>query len=166
MQTSCMTSDPREKRHHPKAQAKGHDHPYRKLAVMATVSFIAMYVLMYMMVDATSDVYPNVNQLYMAAMMTAPMVVIELLLMRTGRAKVAIFGAAAIALVASIALVRRQTAVSDREFLRSMIPHHSAAVLMCERAPLRDVEIKQLCRGIVSSQQAEIVWMKRKLDRL
>jgi uncharacterized protein (DUF305 family) len=147
-----------------------HRHSYRKLALMATGSFVAMYVLMYMMVDASSDVYPNINQLYMAAMMTAPMVVIELLLMRTmfphRRANVAIVSAAAVTLVASIALVRRQTAVSDEEFLRSMIPHHSAAVLMCERAPLKDVEIKELCRGIVSSQQAEIDWMKHKLQRL
>jgi hypothetical protein len=144
-------------------------HAYRKLLLMATGSFVAMYVLMYMMVDAFTDVYPNINQLYMAAMMTAPMVVIELLFMRAmfsnRRANVIIIAAAALTLIASITLLRRQAGVSDTEFLRSMIPHHSAAVLMCERAPLKDAEIKELCRGIISSQQGEIDWMKQKLAR-
>jgi uncharacterized protein (DUF305 family) len=145
-------------------------HPYRKLLFMATGSFVAMYVLMYMMVDAFTNVYPNINQLYMAAMMTAPMVVIELLLMRAmfpdRRTNLIIVAAATLTLIASIALLRRQAGVSDKEFLRSMIPHHSGAVLMCERAPLKDPQIKELCRGIISSQQAEIDWMKQKLAQL
>ena len=149
------------------ADAHEKTHAYRKLLFMATGSFVAMYVLMYMMVDAFSDVYPNINQLYMAAMMTAPMVIIELLLMRAmfpnRRANAIIVTAAALTLIASITLLRRQAGVTDTEFLRSMIPHHSAAVLMCERAPLKDAEIKELCREIISSQQAEIDWMKQKL---
>jgi len=40
-----------------------------------------MYTLMYAMVDSAQDVYHNVNQVYMAGLMTAPMVVIELSLM-------------------------------------------------------------------------------------
>ena len=74
-------------------------HPYRRLAIMAAASFAAMYVLMYMMVDAFGHALPNIDQAYMAAMMTAPMVVIELLLMRmmfpNRRVNLAIFGAAA-----------------------------------------------------------------------
>ena len=41
-----------------------------------------MYVLMYAMVDRMDNVVMNVNQLYMAALMAAPMVVIELVVMR------------------------------------------------------------------------------------
>jgi len=48
---------------------------YLRLLVMAVLSFISMYVLMYMMVDKFEDVYPNLNQFYMAGMMTAPMIV-------------------------------------------------------------------------------------------
>lgn len=59
-----------------------HHRPYLKLAVMAVLSFIAMYVLMYAMVNEGRDVYPNINQLYMAGLMAAPMVIIELLVMR------------------------------------------------------------------------------------
>ena len=40
-----------------------------------------MYVLMYAMVNTLGDVYNSLNQVYMAGLMTAPMVVIEMLLM-------------------------------------------------------------------------------------
>ena len=44
-----------------------------------------------------------------------------------------------------------------------MIPHHSAAILMCKSADLTDPEIKQLCDDIIAGQQAEIDQMKEKL---
>ena len=37
---------------------------------------------------------------------------------------------------------------------------------MCERAPIQDAEIKQLCGEIISSQQKEIDQMKSMLARL
>jgi hypothetical protein len=62
--------------------------------------------------------------------------------------------------------IRRQVAISDKQFLRSMIPHHAGAILMCEKASIRDPEIKQLCQEIISSQQREISQMKAKLNEL
>src|SRR5688572_26725860 len=59
-------------------QRSGH---YRRLLVMTAISFIAMYGLMYAMVDRIQNVYPSFNQFYMAGLMTAAMVAIELLLM-------------------------------------------------------------------------------------
>ncbi|OYW27065.1 MAG: hypothetical protein B7Z44_13655, partial [Caulobacter sp. 12-67-6] len=54
---------------------------YGKLALMIGLSFISMYILMYAMVDKATNIHPSLNQAYMAGLMTAPMVVIELLLM-------------------------------------------------------------------------------------
>jgi uncharacterized protein (DUF305 family) len=62
--------------------------------------------------------------------------------------------------------IRQQWAISDRQFLRSMIPHHAGAILMCHEAPIEDPEVRQLCRGIIASQQAEIGQMKAKLETL
>ena len=56
--------------------------PYARLAGMTVLSFAAMYILMYAMVDAASSVFNNINQFYMAGLMAMPMVVIELALMR------------------------------------------------------------------------------------
>ena len=62
-------------------------------------------------------------------------------------------------------LIRQQTAISDRQFLRSMIPHHAGAILMCEQATINDPEIQELCGAIISSQQSEIDQMKAILER-
>jgi uncharacterized protein (DUF305 family) len=58
------------------------------------------------------------------------------------------------------------TAVGEKEFLKSMIPHHAGAILMCEGADITDPEIKELCKAIHSSQQQEIDQMKAKLKEL
>src|ERR687892_2001718 len=141
---------------------------YRHLLIMAVLSFIAMYILMYAMVNTFSDVYNNFNQFYMAGLMTAPMVVIELAVMRSmyhdKRLNALIIAGSILAALAFFLLIRYQTAISDKQFLRSMIPHHAGAILMCEHAAIQDAEIKQLCRNIVSSQQAEIDQMKAKLS--
>ena len=44
-------------------------------------------------------------------------------------------------------------AVADTQFLKSMIPHHAGAILMCEKAPIAD--IKELCQKIIASQRSE-----------
>jgi phosphate/sulfate permease len=49
---------------------------------MAALSFVATYILMYAMVNTFDDVSNSVNQVYMAGLMTAPMVAIELVVMR------------------------------------------------------------------------------------
>jgi uncharacterized protein (DUF305 family) len=63
-------------------------------------------------------------------------------------------------------LIRTQTPIGDGQFLRSMIPHHSGAILMCERAALTDPEIVQLCDKIVRSQREEILQMEAIQRRL
>lgn len=144
--------------------AKGH---YLHLGLMAFLSFLAMYALMYAMVDSFSNVFANLNQLYMAGLMTAPMVIIELLVMRSmypdRRANMAILAASAVVLVALWFFIRAQTGVSDGQFLKSMIPHHAGAILMCRENEFRDPEITRLCESIRASQQEEIDFMKAKL---
>jgi uncharacterized protein (DUF305 family) len=145
---------------------KGHGSKshYGRLGTMTALSFIAMYFLMYAMVNALDNVYMNFNQVYMAGLMAAPMVLIELALMRSmyqnKRLNALIAGAAVVAAVVLFLFIRRQTAIGDRQFLRSMIPHHAGAILMCNEASIRDADIRRLCQNIRSSQQAEIDQMK------
>ncbi len=47
-----------------------------------------------------------------------------------------------------------------------MIPHHSAAVLMAEKAKLTDPELITLQRQILEAQQREIALMQQKLKAL
>lgn len=151
------------------ANGRSNTSHYARLISMVVLSFIAMYILMYSMVNTYDAVYHNVNQFYMAGLMAAPMMTIELLVMRTMYANRRLNAAlVAVSLVAAGAFfvgIRRQAAVSEEQFLRSMIPHHSGAILMCREARIETREVKQLCAGIVSSQQAEIDQMKALLRR-
>src|SRR5688572_24883166 len=143
---------------------------YCHLLIMAILSFIAMYILMYAMVNTLDDVYNNFNQLYMAGLMAAPMVLIELFVMRSmyqdKRRNTLIIAGSVNAGLVFFLLIRQQTAISDRQFLRSMIPHHSGAILMCEQASIQDPEIQELCAAIIESPQKEINQMETILQRL
>jgi hypothetical protein len=143
---------------------------YLHLAIMVVLSFIAMYILMYAMVDRFANVYPNLNQFYMAGLMTAPMIVIELILMRAmyknKKANAIILTSSVALLIGCWLLIRGQTAISDTQFVRSMIPHHGGALLMCGEAPLTDLELIELCKNIKAGQQKEIDQMKAILARL
>jgi len=143
---------------------------YIRLAIMAVLSFGSMYALMYAMVDAFANVYPNSNQLYMAGLMTAPMIVMELGLMgamyHNKKWNVLIAALSVAAAIGFFTLIRQQAAIGDEQFLKSMIPHHGGAVLMCEEAQIQDTEVKELCKRVIASQRAEIDQMKAILDRL
>ncbi|HUE98552.1 MAG TPA: DUF305 domain-containing protein [Anaerolineales bacterium] len=143
---------------------------YRRLLAMAALSFISMYILMYAMVNVVGNVYNNFNQFYMAAIMTAPMVVIELALMsamyQNKRRNAVIMALSVLVLILFFMFIRQQIAITDKQFLRSMIPHHAGAILMCEQAPIQDPEIKELCGTIITSQLEEIAQMKEKLREL
>lgn len=160
---------PQEQGHQSSSHEPKH---YRHLALMAVLSFIAMYALMYAMVDRFANVYNNLNQVYMAGVMASPMVLIELVVMRAmyrDRRLNLIVAAVAVAVgVLFFVAIRKQTGIGDRQFLRSMIPHHAGAILMCREAELRGSEIVELCNrpetGIVATQQREIAQMRALLD--
>lgn len=143
---------------------------YKKLAVMALLSFVAMYVLMYAMVDSFANVIPNVNQIYMAGLMAMPMVIIELIIMKgmykNGRLNAGIIAGSVILTAVFFFCIRHQAAVNDKQFLKSMIPHHAAAILMVEKASLTDPEIQKLAQDILAAQQTEIAQMKAKIEEL
>ncbi|HWT51023.1 MAG TPA: DUF305 domain-containing protein [Caulobacter sp.] len=150
-----------------------HDHaghaPYTRLAAMAVLSFLAMYGLMYAMVDKASNIHPSLNQAYMAGLMTAPMVALELVLMgmmypRKGLNR-SLLGLSCVFGLLCFIGIRQQWLIGDREFLASMIPHHSGAILMCGKAPVRDPEIRRLCATIIEGQQREIGQMDALLTR-
>src|SRR4051812_25486522 len=142
---------------------------YRKLGLMVALSFLSMYVLMYAMVDRMANVHSNLNQLYMAGLMTAPMVLIELALMWAmyvhKKANIVIIGLSLLVLAGCWLAIRGQAGIHDTQFLRSMIPHHAGAILMCRKADLSDPELRQLCDHIIASQQEEIDRMHADLEK-
>lgn len=142
--------------------------PYRRLLLMGFLSFLSMYVLMYMMVDRIENVFPSVNQFYMAGMMTVPMIIFELTLMGAmypnKKMNVALMAVMVFVGILFIAGIRTQAAVTDTQLMKSMIPHHAGAILMCEEARLQDPELQALCQEIIATQVEEIDVMRTKLQ--
>ncbi len=142
---------------------------YLSLGLQTLISGIIMYLVMFVMIDRIDSFYNNLNMFYMTLMMVAPMVALMIFAMRHmfpyRAANAALLVGCLVAFFGSFALIRTQTTIGDTAFLRSMIPHHSGAILMCGEANLSDPEIVQLCSGIIRSQREEIDQMKRILAR-
>lgn len=138
--------------------------PYLNLTINLIFSALAMYLVMFAMIDGWADFCNNLNMLYMTLMMLMPMAILMIITMPgmypSKRANVAICLGAILVFVVAFGVVRTQGLVGDRQFLRSMIPHHSGAILMCRAAHLEKPGIKELCASIIKSQQNEIRQME------
>lgn len=145
-------------------------HHYLMLGVNLLLSLIIMYVAMFAMIWSWREFVQNINFIYMALVMWAPMAAVMLFTMRpmyrNKRLNGLLYLAFAAVFILSFTGIRDQSLVGDDQFLRSMIPHHSGALLMCREASIRDAEIKQLCEGIIASQSSEIEQMEAIQRRL
>lgn len=145
-------------------------HAYGMFALNMVLSLAAMYLVMFSMVDGWSDFRNNINMFYMALTMVAPMGIIMLATMggmyRRKSLNVALYIGLAVLFAAAFAGTRTQAAVGDRQFIASMIPHHSGAILMCREAELSDPELVKLCDDIARAQRDEIRQMDAILARL
>lgn len=142
---------------------------YRMLALSGLVMLILMYLIMFTMIYSLGEFIQNINFFYMAIMMATPMIMMMPLMMKSmypdRKLNLIIYAGGALLFVLAFAGIRAQLMVGDAQFLRSMIPHHSGAILMCEQAKLRDPRIKSLCGNIIESQRREIDEMKGMLKR-
>ena len=140
---------------------------YKRFAVMAVAMFAAMYFIMYAMIDGLNNLIPNINNLYMTLLMVSAMLIIEIWIMK-GMYQNKKINWAIITVSLAIGIfswfgIREQLFVGDKEFVKGMIPHHAAAVLMSEKAKLTDPELIELQKNILETQAKEIELMKRKL---
>jgi hypothetical protein len=138
--------------------------PYVKLGLALAISFVVMFVSGYARTAAWDHLYLNANRFYMTTIMVAPMALIMMGVMRhMFKHKKLNMGIAAVSVGLTVlfwALIRTQGGVGNESFLKSMIPHHSASILVCNEADVTDPRIEQLCREIVEAQRREIAEMK------
>jgi len=143
--------------------------PYFRLAIELAADFAVMYLVMFTMIASVDHLLLNLNHLYMTLMMVTPMMLFMLAGMQkmfpSRRVNTALVMAAAAVFIPSFWAIRSQGGIGDEQFLRSMIPHHSGAILMCERSAISDSEIRNLCTQIVESQRREIAQMEEILKR-
>lgn len=143
---------------------------YNKLALTISINAIVMFLLTYALIAQFDHFFANINRVYMTIMMVSPMVILMILVMgsmyknkKLNTILLAVFG---VLFVGTFIVARNQALVGDQQFLRSMIPHHSSAIIMCEQSDIDDPEIIALCEDIVETQKEEIDQMKDILARM
>ena len=144
---------------------------YTKFFLMLSLSFITMYITMYLNTYEFDHVYFSLTRFYMVCLGVSSMAVIMWFFMRNmyknNKKNAAILIGSAVLFLAALGLVREQkSTVNDVLWMKAMIPHHSIAILTSERADIKDPEVKKLANDIIKAQKKEIKEMKAMINRL
>ena len=142
--------------------------PYITLLVSLVISYVVMFAIMFSRVNEFGNLFISLNQVYMTGLMISTMLIIMLLTMGsmfTNKTLNLVLLASGVALIFIFwTLVRNQVGVGNQQFLRSMIPHHAAAILVCQQSSLTNPRIEELCVEIVKTQKEEIAIMKELME--
>ena len=125
---------------------------------------IHLFVMPWVMIDSPSDFRISLNGVYMAVFMGGTMVLLEAAVHPlSAQGWLLTLGL----LAASAVAIRWQIGVTDAQYLRDMIPHHSMALLTSRPRVRRtqDPALRALAEGILRSQISEIITMKNMLGK-
>ena len=143
---------------------------YIRFAAMVATSTVVMFGLMYLNTYTIEHVMFSQTRMWMALLMGAVMATIMLLFMwgmyKNKAANFAILAGAIVVFATSLWLVRSQETVSDLDYMRAMIPHHSIALLTSTQAHIRDPKVRELADNIIEAQVREIAQMERLIVEL
>lgn len=143
---------------------------YLKFALMMATSFVIMYAVMFLNTASIEHVMLSTMRTYMTLLMIAPMAIVMLLYMwgmyKNKKLNVLILTVSVVVFGVIYSMMRNQTGISDVQYMKAMIPHHSSAILTSDNADLQDTETKKLAEDISKLQKEEIALMKAYLDRI
>lgn len=151
-------------------QNKKNKASYTNFILMLSLSFIAMYIAMYLNTYEIDHVYFSLTRFYMTCLGISAMAVIMLLFMKhmykNQKKNIAVLVGSFILFISALTLVRTQTPINDVLYMKAMIPHHSIAILTGENANIKDPEVRKLADQIIKTQEKEIAEMKEHIKRL
>lgn len=134
---------------------------YLRFGLMIATSTAVMFGLTYTNAFSADHARFSEERVYMALLMGAAMALIMLAFMwgmmyRNRVVNVGIVLGAIVLGATALYLSRSQALVDDESYMKSMIPHHSIAILTSERAGIEDVRVRELADGITATQRREI----------
>ncbi|TXE07625.1 DUF305 domain-containing protein [Algoriphagus aquimarinus] len=143
---------------------------YIKFVAMMAVSFVIMYAVMFLNADLFEHVMLSTTRSYMTILMIAPMAISMMLFMwgmyENKKANYIILGSALIIFFGTLTMLRNQTMIADVQWMKAMIPHHSSAIMVSQKAHLQDPEAQKLAQDIIEAQKREIAQMQAMIERL
>lgn len=112
-------------------------------------------------IDNWDDFRFSLNDFYMVGLMTGWMFFfMGLFTLQIGKC---VFGL--IAVIVFFILIRTQAFITEIQYLKGMIPHHSMAILMSKRLEKKPNSIQHLLDQIIQTQRNEIIIMKQYLNQ-
>lgn len=128
---------------------------------MMVVSFIIMYAVMFLNADVFDHVMLSTTRTYMTILMISPMAVSMMLFMwkmyKNKKTNYAIIGTAVVIFFATLFMLRNQIFIKDVQWMKAMIPHHSSAIMVSQKANLQDPEVQQLAKDIIEAQKKKLL---------
>lgn len=146
------------------------NNPYPKFALIMAISFVVMYLVMFLNVAEFSHIHNGLTRFYMTTLMIAIMAITMLLLMwkmypnLKVNAFILLFAATTFGGI--LFLLRTQAFVTDIQYMKAMIPHHSSAIMTSKNVDFKDPEVKKLAEDIIAAQEKEIKQMNEMINRL
>lgn len=142
--------------------------PYTRFFITLLISFVIMYAIMFLNVNAADDIFLSLTRTYMSLLMVSSMMIVMLLMMgsmyKNKTKNIIILFSGAILFLTSLYFLRAQVFVSDHQYMKAMIPHHSSAILTSENADIKNPKVKELSNRIIEAQKKEISLMKDLLN--
>ena len=134
------------------------------------ISWIIMYLMMFINMDSISHYHTSLTRIYMALLMIMPMAVLMIAMMGkmypSQKINRTIVAASIILFSVVLMALRKQEPVTDVQYMKAMIPHHSSAIMTSENAHLKDPEVRRLADSIIAAQKREIRQMEEMISRL
>jgi len=111
-------------------------------------------------IDNWDDFRFSLNDFYMVGLMTGWMFFfIGLFTLQIGKCVSGL-----IAVIVFFILIRTQAFITEIQYLKGMIPHHSMAIMMSKRLEKKPNSIQHLLDQIIQTQKKEIIIMKQYLE--
>ncbi len=143
---------------------------YTRFGLMMLTSFVIMYAVMFTNVASPEHVMLSSMRTYMTILMIAPMAITMMLYMwgmySNKKLNKIIIAVSVVIFAGTFYFMRNQTGISDVDYMKGMIPHHSSAILTSQESNLKDPETKKLAEEIIIAQKEEIALMKELIEKL
>ncbi len=144
---------------------------YYSVWFMMIFSFIIQFIIMsIIMTNSVNNITFSMGKFYISIVMALLMGLLEVgmfdLHMYGRIVSIPYYSSLGFSLVIVLYLYLNQIYINDEEYLKEMIEHHSMAILTSEeilQKPPSD-RVRKLAENILSTQEAEIKYMKQLLD--
>jgi carbon starvation protein CstA len=97
--------------------------------MMMLISFLIMYIVKFLDMDAISHYHTSLTWVYMELLMVTPIAIVMMLMMGkmypNKKLNTAIIVSCVVVFILVFAGLQIQTPVGDLQYMKSMIPHHS-----------------------------------------